>query len=50
MFLGASNRVDVQVGDDLLSLLLKNDGQIRVPQIGEQIEISWDSKYESQVN
>ena len=50
MFLGASTRVDVQVGDDLLSLLLNNDGQIRVPQIGEQIEISWDSKYESQVN
>jgi putative spermidine/putrescine transport system ATP-binding protein len=50
MFLGASTRVDVQVGDDLLSLLLNNDGQIRVPQIGEQIEISWDSKYESQVS
>jgi len=50
MFLGASTRVDVQVGDDLLSLLLNNDGKIRVPQIGEQIEISWDSKYESQVN
>ena len=50
MFLGASTRIDVQVGDDLLSLLLNNDGQIRVPQIGEQIEISWDSKYESQVN
>ena len=50
MFLGASTRVDVQVGDDLLGLLLNNDGQIRVPQIGEQIEISWDSKYESQIS
>jgi putative spermidine/putrescine transport system ATP-binding protein len=50
MFLGASTRVDVQVGSDVLSLLVNNDGQIQVPQIGEQIEISWDSKSESQVS
>jgi len=49
MFLGSYTRVDVNVGSDLLSLLLNNDGDQIAPHAGEFIEISWDSKYESLV-
>jgi len=49
MFLGSYTRVDVNVGDDLLSVLISNDGNQTVPRAGEKIEISWDSKYESLV-
>jgi putative spermidine/putrescine transport system ATP-binding protein len=49
MFLGAISRVDISVGNDTLSLLVKNDGAQQLPSVGQKIEISWDSKYESQV-
>ena len=49
MFLGAITRVDVAVGSDLLSILIENDGVQTLPNVGEGVEISWDSKYESQV-
>ncbi len=49
MFLGAITRVDVAVGSDLLSILIENDGVQTLPNVGECVEISWDSKYESQV-
>ena len=49
MFLGAITRVDVHVGSDSLSLLVENDGINYLPQVGDSVEISWDSKYESQV-
>lgn len=49
MFLGAITRVDVSVGSDSLSLLVENDGLQSLPSVGTNVEISWDSKYESQV-
>ena len=49
MFLGAITRIDVSVGTDSLSLLLENDGLHSLPIVGDQVQISWDSKYESQV-
>lgn len=49
MFLGAISRIDISVGSDTLSLLVENDGVQELPNIGQNVEISWDSKYESQV-
>jgi len=49
MFLGAITRIDVTVGTDSLSLLLENDGLHSLPTVGDEVQISWDSKYESQV-
>ena len=49
MFLGADTRIDVLVGADILSLLVGNDGLQDLPKVGETVQISWDSKYESQV-
>jgi putative spermidine/putrescine transport system ATP-binding protein len=49
MFLGSYTRVDVNIGTDTLSVLLNNDGDRAVPHLGELVEISWDSKYESLV-
>jgi putative spermidine/putrescine transport system ATP-binding protein len=49
MFLGADTRIDVLVGADNLSLLVGNDGLQDLPKVGETVQISWDSKYESQV-
>jgi putative spermidine/putrescine transport system ATP-binding protein len=49
MFLGAITRVDVAVGADSLSVLIENDGLHEMPDVGAHVEISWDSKYESQV-
>jgi putative spermidine/putrescine transport system ATP-binding protein len=49
MFLGAITRVDVNIGSDTLSILIENDGIQKLPNLGESVEISWDSKYESRV-
>ena len=49
MFLGAITRVDVSLGSDSLSILVENDGIQKLPDVNDEIEISWDSKYESQV-
>jgi putative spermidine/putrescine transport system ATP-binding protein len=49
MFLGAITRVDVNIGSDTLSILIENDGIQKLPNMGENVEISWDSKYESRV-
>ncbi len=49
MFLGAITRVDVNIGSDTLSILIENDGIQKLPNLGENVEISWDSKYESRV-
>jgi putative spermidine/putrescine transport system ATP-binding protein len=49
MFLGADTRIDVLVGADNISLLVGNDGLQGLPKVGDTVQISWDSKYESQV-
>lgn len=50
-FLGALTRIDVALNNgDVLTLLSENDGQNPIPKEGENIEISWDSKYETQVS
>ncbi len=49
MFLGALTRINVLIGDDTLTLLAENDGTQEFPTVGDQIEISWNSKYEFQV-
>ena len=50
-FLGALTRIDVALSQgDVLTLLSENDGINQVPKLGENIEISWDSKYETQVS
>ena len=50
-FLGALTRIDVGLNNgDVLTLLSENDGQNPIPNEGENIEISWDSKYETQVS
>ena len=49
MFLGALTRVGVLIGSDLLTILAENDGIQEYPQVGENIEVSWNSKYEFQV-
>ena len=50
-FLGALTRIDVDLGQgDVLTLLSENDGLNKIPTVGENIQISWDSKYEIQVS
>ena len=49
MFLGALTRINVVIGEDTLTLLAENDGTQEFPEVGEQIEVSWNSKYEFQV-
>jgi putative spermidine/putrescine transport system ATP-binding protein len=50
-FLGAQTRIDVALPHgDVLTLLSENDGINQIPSIGENIQISWDSKYETQVS
>ena len=49
MFLGALTRINVLIGEDTLTLLAENDGTQEFPKVGDQIEISWNSKYEFQV-
>ena len=49
MFLGALTRINVAIGADVLTILAENDGSQDFPSVGEQIEVSWNSKYEFQV-
>ncbi len=49
MFLGALTRINVVIGEDTLTLLAENDGTQEFPEVGDQIEVSWNSKYEFQV-
>lgn len=49
MFLGALTRIEVTIGGDTLTLLAGNDGSREFPEVGDQIEVSWNSKYEFQV-
>ena len=49
MFLGALTRINVVIGEDTLTLLSENDGTQEFPEVGEQIKVSWNSKYEFQV-
>ena len=49
MFLGALTRLNVAIGSDILTVLAENDGTQEFPQVGEEIEVSWNSKYEFQV-
>lgn len=49
MFLGALTRISVAIGGDILTLLAGNDGGQVLPEVGDQIEVSWNSKYEFQV-
>ncbi len=47
-FLGSATRIDIEVGADRLSLIQPNIEEI-LPNLGQEIEISWDSKYEFQI-
>ncbi|HEY4898100.1 MAG TPA: ABC transporter ATP-binding protein [Candidatus Nanopelagicaceae bacterium] len=49
MFLGALTRLNVAIGSDILTVLAENDGSQEFPNVGEEIEVSWNSKYEFQV-
>ena len=50
-FLGALTRIDVELNQgDVLTVLSENDGINKHPNAGEQVQISWDSKYEIQVS
>jgi putative spermidine/putrescine transport system ATP-binding protein len=50
-FLGAQTRIDIALHlGDVLTVLSANDGIAQLPKIGDQVEISWDSKYETQVS
>ena len=49
MFLGALTRINVAIGADILTVLAENDGTQEFPSTGDQIEVSWNSKYEFQV-
>ena len=49
MFLGALTRINVAIGTDTLTVLAENDGSQEFPIVGDQIEVSWNSKYEFQV-
>ena len=49
MFLGALTRLNVAIGSDVLTVLAENDGTQEFPVVGEEIEVSWNSKYEFQV-
>ena len=50
-FLGALTRFDIKLENaDLLTVLNENDGLAPQPSAGEKVQISWDSKYETQVS
>jgi putative spermidine/putrescine transport system ATP-binding protein len=50
-FLGALSRVDVRLeNEDKITVLSENDGLNRHPETGSNVQISWDSKYETQVS
>ena len=50
-FLGALTRFDIKLENaDLLTVLNENDGLVPQPSAGERVQISWDSKYETQVS
>lgn len=49
MFLGALTRINIVIGGDELTILSENDGTQEYPDVGENIEVSWNSKYEFQV-
>jgi putative spermidine/putrescine transport system ATP-binding protein len=49
MFLGALTRINVIIGQDQLTVLSENDGTQDFPEVGDTIEVSWNSKYEFQV-
>ncbi|MEJ0014935.1 MAG: ABC transporter ATP-binding protein [Actinomycetota bacterium] len=49
MFLGALTRINVVIGKDTLTVLSENDGTQEFPNVGDHIEVSWNSKYEFQV-
>ena len=46
----AALALERDLGEDLLTLLSENDGLNQIPMVGENIQISWDSKYETQVS
>lgn len=49
-FLGALTRFDIKLeGGDAVTVLSENDGLTIHPQLGNNVQISWDSKYETQV-
>lgn len=46
-FLGPLTRVEARLqNQDLLTLMLINDGVEQLPKVGEEIEISWDSQFQ----
>lgn len=49
LFLGALTRIDLEIGNDILTMLVENDGVKELPRTGEAIAISWNSKFEFQV-
>ena len=49
LFLGALTRIDLEIGGDILTMLVENDGAKELPRAGESVAISWNSKYEFQV-
>lgn len=49
MFLGALTRINVVIGEDELTILSENDGTQSFPEVGNIVEVSWNSKYEFQV-
>jgi putative spermidine/putrescine transport system ATP-binding protein len=48
-FLGSATRIDFQVGVDQLSLVQPNIEE-HLPNLGDEVDISWDSKFEFQIN
>lgn len=50
-FLGALTRFDIKLENgDLVTVLSENDGLTVHPDQGSKVQISWDSKYETQVS
>lgn len=50
-FLGALTRFDIKLENgDLVTVLSENDGLTVHPEQGSKVQISWDSKYETQVS
>jgi putative spermidine/putrescine transport system ATP-binding protein len=50
-FLGALTRFDIKLDNgDQVTVLSENDGLTDHPQQGSNVQISWDSKYETQVS
>ena len=50
-FLGALTRIDIKLSNgDVVTVLSENDGLNQHPNVGANVQISWDSKYETQVS